>query len=213
MMKMGNAQSFVRNTLHWNVLAHVLMVVMQCIKPANCDNYVTMQIRQVVTGAYQGIPKGPQPMTLDDLLVSEPLCGNNIIAEELTKKPAHGQASVLWHPTAGHADWLLDSAWQVSTTAWSQRKTVVSSDVLVFLIRCSVRKQLISCPGSVVLHFTLSIKCLNSRTTTPVLGLPQSQFRALAYLLHINENVFCVQSPLFACHRISQQGKAELLLQ
>lgn len=60
------------------------------------------EIRQVVSGAYVGIARRPEPLSPDAL--------TNDKNVPHTQMPA--QARVLYHPTAGHADWLLDNSWQ-----------------------------------------------------------------------------------------------------
>ncbi len=98
-----------------------------------------VQVRQVVSGAYRGVPRRVEPLGPEALLGSpntmskvgsfsgskvgisalEAMASTNSgrlaapVAPAAARACSPSQARVLYHPTAGHADWLLDNAWQV----------------------------------------------------------------------------------------------------
>jgi hypothetical protein len=90
------------------------------------------EVRAAISGAYRGVPLAALPAAAAHAASSSSpnaaACSPEVIASLLAflKQKSDEQegvgvgegavpkagARVLWHPTAGHADWLLDGAWQ-----------------------------------------------------------------------------------------------------
>ncbi len=87
-----------------------------CVCVCLCVCVSSPQVRMVVSGAYVGVPRGPQPLTYDSLM-NKSTTNMAITTADATHTGSVGAvpppARVLYHPTCGHADWLLNTTWQV----------------------------------------------------------------------------------------------------